>query len=72
MIEVKENVKGCKISDEAAVCTLPDNYDGSRSKKMKRITKVNIDEGQVDQIFSAKQQNESLEKASKKIVFLGL
>ena len=39
---------------------------------MKRITKVKIDESQVDHISSAKQQNESLEKASKKNRFLGL
>ena len=33
VIEVKENVKGRKISDEAAVCTIPDNDEGKRRWK---------------------------------------
>ena len=40
VIEVKENVKGRKISDEAAVWTIPDNDEGKRRWKELRKWKL--------------------------------
>ena len=52
--EVKENVKGGKISDKAAVCTIPDNEEVGEEDEEddQKITKVIISEGQVLDISS--------------------